>query len=75
MEPTEYLTVKQAAHELGMSPEAILTRLRRGVMQGVRVWYNGYLGWRIPRAEVARWRDVEHRPPLPRRRKVCPPLC
>ena len=74
MESTEYLTAAQAAHELGMSTEAILTRLRRGIMRGVRVWYNGYLGWRVPRAEVERWRDVARRPQLPRRRKVWPPL-
>ena len=74
MASTEYLTVKQAAHELGMSTEAILTRLRRGSMHGVRVQYNGYLGWRIPRAEVDRWRDVAGRPALPHRRKVWPPL-
>ena len=74
MEPTEYLTVTQAAHELGMSTEAILRRLRRGIMRGVRVHSYRTLGWRIPRAEVERWRDVARRPALPRRRKVWPPL-
>ena len=74
MESTEYLSVEQAAHELGMSTEAILRRLRRGIMRGVRVHFHRTLVWRIPRAEVERWRDVAHRPALPRRRKVWPPL-
>jgi excisionase family DNA binding protein len=49
----DYLTVTQAAAELGLAVSTLRTRLERGVMVGQRV--HSRL-WLIPRAEVERWR-------------------
>jgi excisionase family DNA binding protein len=49
----EYLTVAEAAKELGLSARAVHKRIAEGVMRAERF---GSLVWMIPAEEVDRWR-------------------
>jgi excisionase family DNA binding protein len=51
----EYLTVAQAAAELGISRRALLNRIEKGDVRAVRV--NPRL-WVVPRREVDRWKEL-----------------
>ncbi len=61
MQVRDFLTVAEAATELGISPRTLAYRLQHGLMQGERV---GARLWLIPRAEVERFRG---------RGKISPP--
>jgi excisionase family DNA binding protein len=65
----EYMTVAQAAAELGMSARAVRNRIERGEMKAEQLNPRLLL---IPRAEVDRWREIGRlRPgPKPRRRQA-----
>ncbi len=59
---TEYLTVKQAAAELGLSDVGIRRRIQRGDMHAERI---GRKTLMIPLPEVERWRALGKLPPGP----------
>jgi excisionase family DNA binding protein len=52
-EAIDYLTVEQAAHELGLPARTVRERVRRGLMAGTKVNARLVL---IPREEVEAWR-------------------
>jgi excisionase family DNA binding protein len=60
-----FMTIPDAARELGLTPAAIRARLRTGAMRGERVRPKL---WLIPRDEVERWRVLgrQKRGPKPR---------
>jgi excisionase family DNA binding protein len=60
----EYLTVAEAAKELGLSARAIHKRIAEGVMRAERF---GALVWMIPTDEVDRWRGRGKLKPGPKR--------
>ncbi len=45
--PPGWLTLKAAAHALGVSQPTVLQRLKAGKLEAVRVRTGGRLGWRI----------------------------
>jgi excisionase family DNA binding protein len=51
----DYLTVRQAAQELGYHPDHVRRLLRAGTLQGKHFG----IVWMIPRAEVERIRDLQ----------------
>jgi excisionase family DNA binding protein len=51
----EYVTVQQAADELGLSVWGIRDRIQRGDMRAERL---GQRMWVIPVEEVARWKEL-----------------
>lgn len=57
-----YMTVAEAAAELGVRENTITRRVRTGRMKAERVGARGIL---IPEAEVARWREIGRLPPGP----------
>ena len=63
----DYLTVTQAATELGITPDGVRDRIQRGLMHAERV--NPRL-WMIPREEVERWRGKGKLKPGPKRRQT-----
>jgi excisionase family DNA binding protein len=58
----EYVTVRQAADELGLSLRSIRERIRRGDMRAERL---GERVWAIPREEVERWKQLGRQRPGP----------
>ncbi len=62
----EYMTVAQAAAELGMSARAVRNRIERGEMKAERLNPRLLL---IPRAEVDRWRVIGRLRPGPKPRR------
>jgi excisionase family DNA binding protein len=68
----DYLTVAEAATELGVAPRTILQRIAVGTMQAERVHTRF---WLIPRAEVERWKGLgKYQGARPRRRRRLRPL-
>ena len=65
----EYMTVSEAARELGMSPHGIRDRIERGEMRAERA---GVRVWLIPRAAVERWRQLgrQRTGPKPKRQRT-----
>jgi excisionase family DNA binding protein len=59
----EYVTVQQAATELGLSLRGIRERIRRGDMRADRL---GERVWAIPREEVERWKQLGRQRPGPK---------
>ena len=58
MEPKDFLTVKETAELLGMSPRSVYDAVERGALRAiVRRGYSK--GYRISRAEVDRWLSEE----------------
>jgi excisionase family DNA binding protein len=55
MSERDYITISEAAAELGIPPRTLAYRLERGLMRGERV--NARL-WLVPRSEVEQWRGV-----------------
>jgi excisionase family DNA binding protein len=63
----EYVTVQQAADELGLSLRGIRERIRRGDMRAERL---GERVWAIPREEVERWKQLGRQRPGPKPSKT-----
>ena len=59
----EFVSVEQAASELGLSVRAIRLRIPRGDMLATRI---GQRVWAIPREEVERWRQLGRQRPGPK---------
>ena len=58
MEPKDFLTVKETAELLGMSPRSVYDAVESGTLRAiVRRGYSK--GYRISRAEVDRWLSEE----------------
>ena len=62
----DYMTVSEAARELGVSSRAIHKRIAEGTMRAERF---GALVWQIPVAEVERWRELGKQKPGPKPRQ------
>ena len=62
----EYMTVSEAARELGVSTRAIHKRIADGTMKAERF---GALVWQIPVSEVERWRRLGRQKPGPKPRR------
>jgi excisionase family DNA binding protein len=56
----EYLSVSEAARELGLTVWGVRGRIERGNMRAERL---GTHVWAIPRAEVERWRALGRQKP------------
>ena len=61
-----FVTVTQTARELGLAPQTIQARLKRGAMRGVLVHPRL---WLIPKSEVERWRQLGKQKPGPKPRQ------
>jgi excisionase family DNA binding protein len=59
----EYLTVNEAAKELGLSARTVHKRIAEGVMRAERF---GSLVWMIPEDEIERQREIGRRKPGPK---------
>lgn len=58
MEPKDFLTVKETAELLGMSPRSVYDEVERGALRAIV--RRGYMvGYRVPRQEVDRWLSEE----------------
>jgi excisionase family DNA binding protein len=62
----EYITVEQAAAELGLTAWGIRDRIQRGAMRAERL---GKRVWAIPREEVERWKQLGRQRPGPKPKK------
>lgn len=62
----EYLSIAEAARELGLSESALRTRVERGYVQAQRA---GARLWLIPRVEVEKWRSVGRLKPWQSRKR------
>lgn len=58
MEPSDFLTVKQTAELLGMSPRSVYLHIKKGTLRAVmpRGFERGY---RVMKQEVDRWMKEE----------------
>lgn len=45
--PSGWVTLKRAAHELGVTQQTVLNKLKRGELEGVRVRTGARTAWRV----------------------------